>query len=268
MTEIERTGAASSADHRASERVSAELRTIVQVKEGTGETWKEVTRVTTISRNGAGFCLSRPVIVGRLVTLVMPLDSDLRAYDRDKEFYPVMGIVQYCNASTVDGEKILHVGVGFIGKEVPETFKADPTQNFRIAGMTTEGLWKVTEAETQFKKRRQPRYWIGLGVTISLLQRGSTAGARARRPQRKHQIKEETFTVNVGAGGVSVACSLDVAPGEKIKFACHSLNFYAIAVVRNRKLRDGEMPTLHLQFVDSEFPVEKALANSQVALAA
>ncbi|MBP7476623.1 MAG: PilZ domain-containing protein [Pyrinomonadaceae bacterium] len=244
------------ADGRTAERVPTELQTIVQVREGDGETWKEVVKVTTVSRNGAGFSLARPVIVGRLVTLVLPLDPELRAYDKDREVYPVMGIVQHCNKATVDGVTVFHTGVGFIGKQVPESFKNDPTQNFRITGMTTEGLWKVAEADAQFKKRRHPRYWIGLGVTISLLRKADNSGA-----------KEETHTVNIAGGGVSVVCTLEAAVGDKVKFACKAVDFYAIAVVRNRKERKGELPTLHLEFVDAVFPVEKVVANPGAAYA-
>lgn len=258
MTIENRIRSTESNDHRTTERVPAELKTIVQVKEGDGETWKEVTKVNTVSRNGAGFTLSRPCAVGRLVTLVLPLDPDLRAYDTDKDLYPVMGIVQHCNAATIDGESLYHVGVGFIGKEVPKGFKADPTQNYRICGMTTEGLWKITEAESQFKKRRQPRYWVGLGVSISLLQRAENSGA-----------KQETHTVNIAAGGISVVSTLEPKLGEKVKIACRALDFYAIAIVRNRKVQDGEIPTLHLEFVDAVFPVDKVVTRqSASALAA
>ncbi len=257
MTYDNRIRSAGEADHRIAERVPTELKTIVQVKEGDGETWKEVTRVTTVSRNGAGFTLPRPCSVGRLITLVMPLDPELRAYDQDRELYPVMGIVQHCNASTVDGVTVYHVGVGFIGKEVPQSFKDDPSQNYRIAGMTTQGLWKVTEAETQFKKRRQPRYWVGIGVTISTLQKAGSS-----------REKEDTHTINVASGGVSVVSSLPAGVGDKVKFACKGLNFYAIAIVRNRKIRKDELPTLHLEFVDAHFPVEKVIPAQNSAIAA
>ena len=250
MTYNDPTRSTATADNRAAERVPAELKTIVQVKEPDGETWKEVTRVTTVSRNGAGFSLPRPCAVGRLVTLVMPLDPQLRAYDIDRELYPVMAIIQHCQAATVDGKTEYHIGVGFIGKEIPESFKTDPAQNFRIAGMTKDGLWKVTEADSQFKKRKHSRHWIGLGVTVSLLQRAENPGA-----------KEETHTVNVASGGVSVVCSLEAKVGDKVKFACKSLNFYSMAVVRGRKVRKDEMPTLHLEFIDNEFPVDKVMAR-------
>ena len=257
MTYNNRIRLANSADHRAAERVPTELKTIVQIKEGENETWKEVATVTTVSRNGAGFGLTRPVVVGRLVTLVMPLDPDLRVYDREKEVYPVMGIVQHCNASTIDDETIYHVGVGFIGKEIPASFKADPTQNYRICGMTKDGLWKVAEAAAQFKKRGKPRYWLGIGVTISQLQRAENSGA-----------KEDTFTVNIAAGGVSVVSTLDANVGEKVKFACKELDFYSMAIVRNRKTRKDEMPTLHLEFIDNEFPVDRVIPKPVIALAA
>lgn len=239
------------ADGRTAERVPTELQTIVQVREDDGEVWKEVVKVTTVSRNGAGFSLSRPCVVGRLITLVMPLDPELRAYDHDREVYPVMGIVQHCNPATVDGAKVYHVGAGFIGKNVPESFKTDPTQNYRIAGMTTDGLWRVTETESQFKKRRQPRYWIGIPATVSLLKKAENSGA-----------KEETYTINIAAGGVSVVCRLAASVGEKVKFACPSANFYAVAIVRNRKQPKGELPTLHLEFVDAQFPVERVVPSA------
>lgn len=235
-------------ENRKAKRVASELKAIVQVKESEDESWKQVTKVVTVSRNGAGLQLTRPCLVGRLVTLVMPLDPELRAYDKKAEVYPVMSIVQYCNASTIDGETVYHVGVGFVGKKTPESYLADPTQSYRISGMKKDGLWEITEAELQFKNRRQPRYWISLPVMISLLQRGDSSGE-----------KEETATKNICAGGVSVACSLVAGIGDKVKFACAELDFYSMAIVRNRKTNKGGV-TLHLEFIDNEFPIDEIIA--------
>jgi len=179
----------------------------------------------------------------------MPLDPELRAYDEDKELYPVMGLVQYCNQGMVDGESVYHVGVGFIGKNIPESYKADPTQSYRINGMRKDGLWEIAEADAQFKNRKHPRYWISLPVTISLMQKAEQSIAR-----------EETYTRNISTGGVSVACSLTAGIGDKVKFACREIDFYSIAFVRSRKKPQNEAPTLHLEFVDQELPVEKLIA--------
>ncbi len=246
---------ASVPENRRVERFQTELKTIVQVKESEEVSWKEVTKVTTVSRNGAGFSLPRPCAVGRLVTLVMPLDPDLRAYDEDKDLYPVMGLVQYCNEGVINGESGFHIGVGFVGKHIPASYKADPTQSYRISGMKQDGLWEITEAEAQFKNRKQPRYWIALSATVSLLKKTG-----------KSIIKEETYTQNIGSGGVSVVCALAADIGDKVKFACKEVDFYSLAIVRNRKEQKNDSPTLHLEFIDSEFPIEKAILLKSVAV--
>lgn len=232
-------------EERKDERLEANLRTIVQVKESEDETWKEIVNVTGISRLGAGFDLSRPVAVGRLVALVLPMPREFRAYDLDEKAYPVMGMVQYCNESTTDGVTVYHVGVAFIGKHVPESHKADPQQSYRIAGMSEDGLWKVAEAETQFKKRGVTRYRLALEVTVSLIRR-----------EKESTDKETTFTRDISANGAAILCSLDVKVGEKIKFGCNAIDFHAFAVVRNRKETDA-IPTLHVEFVDQQAPTEK-----------
>ena len=233
-------------NNRVLDRAPVNLQAVVQVKESENDTWKEVTDIKSVSRNGAGFVLSHPCKVGRLITMVLPLDPPLRAYDQDKKLYPVMGIVQYCNAATVNGAKKYHVGVGFIGKNIPESFKKDPTQNYRILGMNKEGLWLVSEADRTFKKRQDPRFWISIGICVSAV----------RSP-----VKEMTHTKNISARGLSVASTLGAAIGEKVKLACPELDFYAFAIVRNRSKVNGEKPILHLELLETEFPIDKLIAS-------
>ncbi len=235
-------------DLRRSERALTDLKTIVQVNEGDEDLWKEVTKVNTVSRNGVGVSLSRSCTVGRLVNLVLPMPKEFRAYDNDLDLYEVMGIVQHCNAATFDGKTVYHVGIGLIGKEIPESFKQNPNQNYRISGMSPDGFWAITESESQFTKRKKPRTWLTMPVSIALIQR-----------EEKSLAKEETFTKNISAGGVSVTTTLNATIGDKVKFACRVLDFYSIAVVRNRKQVEGETPTLHLEFEDAQFPMEKLL---------
>ncbi len=233
----------SHAEARTTPRVASELRTIVQIREHDGTIWKEVTKVNTVSRNGAGFALSRECPVGRLVTLLMPMPAELRAYDHSAEIYPILGIVQHCNKVTIGNETVYHVGVALIGKQMPVSFMNDPTQSYRISGMSDEGLWQVTEAEMQFKTRRHPRYSAAVEVVISLIQKHDRAK------------KQYALTLNVGASGAAVHCSLPAKVGDKVKFACKSFNFYAIAVVRHRTVKERDTPILHLEFIDSQFPI-------------
>ena len=237
-------------ENRQAARVPVELKTVVQVKESDEETWKEVITVTTISRSGASFMLSRPCAVAKLVALVLPMPPELRAYDHHAEVYPVMGLVQYCNESTVDDVTKYHVGVAFIGKQVPDSYKADPRQSYMISGMDAEGLWRITEAESTFKTRGHSRFWLAIDVSLTLIGK-----------EKGNTVKEDAVTQNVSARGASVKCSLQAVAGDKVKFACKALDFYAIALVRNRKQPADAPATLHLEFIDDQFPIDKIYVN-------
>lgn len=239
-------------DPRIESRIFSDLAAIIQVTEKNGHTWKELADISTVSRNGAGFTLSRPCVVGRLINIVLPLPPELRAYDVNEELYPVTAIVQYCNEGMDGGEKIFHVGAGFVGKNMPESFEADPTQSYRITGMNRDGLWEITESRRQFQNRKDPRFWISMPVTVALIQK-----------EDKSIIREETYTKNVSAGGVSIASSLNASVGDKVKFACKGLNFYAMGVVRN--IIPGDSPTVHLKFLDNEFPIDKVIRMQTAA---
>ena len=237
-------------DHRNAGRAPSELQTVVQIAERNGEVWKELTEVRSVSRNGAGFTLTRPCQVGRLVKLVMPLQPEFRAYDHKEPLYPVMGIIQYCNQATIDDKTVFHVGVGFVGKKVPDSFKLDPTQSYRIEGMSKNGLWKVVEAGSQFKHRRDPRYWIRMGVRVSLINQAD-----------RSVVRENTYTKNISASGLSIVSELQAMPGDKVKLAFADLDFYAVGVVRDVNRKVPNDLTLHVELLESKFPVHKLVAT-------
>ena len=235
-------------DNRNAQRAPSQLKTIVQVKEGDGEAWKEVTDVTTVSKNGAGFTLPRKCHIGRLVMLVMPMPSELRVYDHHAEVYPIVGLVQYSNPVTIDGVTSYQTGVAFIGKAIPESYKTNPEQCYMISGVADDGLWKITESGSQYKKRKDQRFWISVEVTISLMQ-----------GKNKEVSRETTITQNISTSGASFPCSLDASVGDRVKFASKTHDFYAIATVRNIKKNEGGDPIMHLEFVDAAFPMDKIL---------
>ncbi|HQX55693.1 MAG TPA: PilZ domain-containing protein [Pyrinomonadaceae bacterium] len=241
-------------EKRTAERSSTQLRTLVQVKEADDVNWKEITNVTTVSRNGAGFTLSRRCSVGRLISLVLPMPVEYRAYDHKAKVYPVLGLVQYCNAVEKDGFETFHIGVGFIGKDVPESYKADPLQGYRITGVTDSGLWKFTESESAFKPRQTPRLWASVDVTISLIKK-----------DRLPSDKETAVTNNISAKGLSAICKLSAEIGDRVKLACKEYDFYAIAIVRNCKPADNGN-SIHLEFLENSFPMEKLYAERAAAI--
>ena len=214
------------------------------------ETCEEVTTLVSMSKSGASFYLSRPCHVGRLVTLEMPMPAELRAYGVPGEIYPVIGLVQYCYQSEVDGELLNFVGVAFVGEHLSAEQQKEPMQCYYISGTTAAGMWQITPSLNAHQVRSAPRFWTELDITITRIRKDRTAN-----------YKEQTVTTNVSVGGAAVVCTLDVSVGERIKFGSSDLNFYAMAIVRDRQTPEGKRPTINLEFVESRFPVEKIIAK-------
>lgn len=231
---------------------STELRTIVHVKDSSDESWNETTFVTAVSRNSAGFWLSKPCVVGRLISLVLPMPVELRAYEKDRDLYPVTAIVESCYKARVDGKVVYQIRVGLTGKHEPESFTEDPCQSYRIVGMRSDGLWRITEADEDFKTRAASRYAVASQVTVSFYRKGELAA-------RPASGKEVCFTKNISASGVQLPCNLRVTEGEKVKVEFKKHNFQAIAIVRSRKESKGKVPILHLEFINQKFPIERLL---------
>jgi hypothetical protein len=217
---------------------------IIHIPESEENIWKGVAEVTSISRTGGSFCSSRPCVVGRLVAIVMETPMDFRGFDHEEEeFYSVVGLVQYCNVATVDGNTVYHLGIGFIGKRAPDSFRKNPLQSYCITGTRGDGMWTIKEVAQEFHNRKHPRFAARIPVRVTVV-----------NAVAKTVVREDTITVNISAGGVSVFSRLDSQVGDKVKLAFEKLDFYCIAVVRGRQERAASK-TLHLQILDAQFPV-------------
>ncbi|MEP7212415.1 MAG: PilZ domain-containing protein [Acidobacteriota bacterium] len=222
------------------------LYTVVKVKEDSSKEWKEVADIISVSASGAGFFLARPCEVGRLVNLMMPLPAHLRSYDHDKELYRVWGLVQHCYEVSNESGKGFQVGVAFVGKDSPASYKKDPNTSYRISGMGPDGLWKVTETKGVFKKRRDMRYWTTVELYLALVD------------SKKDAVSgERTIAENISRSGAAVLTTLDVNVGDRVKFISEKYDFSGLAVVCNCQESDDKRKRLHLQFVEAVFPVNR-----------
>jgi len=228
---------------------NSESESIIAVVSGMGaeaENWKEDAEVLNYASNGFGFYLDRECAVGNLVSITMQMPPHLRCYDHEEEFYRVWGIVQNCNAISRDGSKIYQVAVAFIGSAPPESYEADPLQNYRICGVTGEGLWKVTEANSKFVQRKELRYWqkVEFYLVVTGTQREALGG-------------ERILTENVSKTGAALLTSLQMNVGDRVKLISEEFDFSSHATVCNTESIDDGKMRAHLRFIDGQFPVEK-----------
>jgi hypothetical protein len=211
-----------------------------------GEPWKEAADIISYSSSGLGFYLPRACGVGTLLSLALTYPPHLRCYDHNHEFYRIWGLVQHCHMTLSEESTAYQLGVGFIGEEPPATYGANPLQNYRVCGTTEDGLWKITESESKFVQRKELRYWKNVDLYLALIdERRETVGG------------EWVKTENVSKGGAAVVTSLDLNVDDKIKIISEKYDFSGQAVVCNMAPWNNGKSRLSLEFVDSEFPVEK-----------
>lgn len=224
----------------------------VKVKESSDTFWKEIVDVETYSASGAAIHVRRECRVGTLISLKIALPAHLRYHDHDRQLYRIWGLVQHCQRlSGQNGDGGYHVGVVFIGGGPPEPYLANPGRTFRICGMDTSGLWCVEPAGIEFKTRRDIRYWTEVNLYLALLnnKKDPVAG-------------ERTITENISRGGASVVTEMQVSVGDKVKFISAEYDFSGLAVVCDRRERKNGKASLHIQFVDAKFPVEKLTGST------
>jgi hypothetical protein len=232
---------------------SMSLYAVVKAKDKDDQPWKEVADLISVSATGSSFNLPRPCEVGTLVSLMIPLPAHLRCYDHDKEFYRVWGLVQHCETVTADEPASYHIGVAFIGKNAPKSYRQDSNQHYRIAGVDDDGMWTVEEARSPFKKRADVRFWKPIELYLALIDTssGSSGG-------------ERTLAENVSKSGAAVYTTLDVGIGDRVKFISAEYDFSGLAVVCNSQPGDDERTRLHLNFVENTFPIEKIMSQDVV----
>ncbi len=224
---------------------SMSLHAVVKGRDKRDRQWKEVADLISVSATGASFNLARHCEAGTLVSLMIPLPAHMRCYDFEKEFYRVWGLVQHCEPLTADDPSTFHLGVAFIGRNCPESYRADPMQFYRISGVGEDGMWSVAELKTQFKKRADMRFWKPVDLYLALIdtQDGSTGG-------------ERTVAENVSRSGAAVFTTMNVGIGDRVKFISEEYDFSGLAVVCNVQTGDDDRTRLHLRFVEATFPVE------------
>ena len=230
-------------EYKPSRRLTS-LVAVVKGSEGGKGFWKEGADIVSFSASGAGFHVGRPCVPGHLLSLIVPLPIQLRAYDHTKKLYKVWGIVQHCQLVSAGSQTSFFVGVAFIGKSAPASYHSNSLTSYRICGMNGDGLWIAKEAEKPFIKRKEVRFRYSIDVSLFVLDSDQRVIA-----------DERTETENISENGSLVISDLDVSVGDRVRFHSLELDFTALAVVRNRQAASDGRSRISLEFVDNLFPI-------------
>jgi hypothetical protein len=109
-------------------------------------------------------------------------------------------------------------------------------------------MWRVMELKRPFKKRSDVRFWRSVSLYLALIDTkdGSIGG-------------ERTMAENVSRRGAAVFTTMCVGVGDRVKFISEEYDFSGLAVVCDVQKGDDDRSRLHLEFVETTFPVTKLM---------
>jgi hypothetical protein len=235
---------------RLRERISLSLPVRITCRETLTHEWTEVSRLVDVTPFGARVRLKRPTETGRLLLLTMAMPRPLRSFDHIEDQYRVWSLVRHLRAINpkMHNGAVIDVGVAFVGKRPPDSFRKDPTTRYDIANLQS-GMWTVEEeaALSQLQdpadQRDETRHTIPTEVMIKVF-----------GEDEKSSPFENTVTENISRNGAAVFTTLDLERGRFLKMSSPD-GTEVLAVVRKRSVGADGIGRLHLQFIGSEWPI-------------
>ncbi len=237
-------------ERRLRERVRLALPARVHCREGAGAEWTEQTRLIDLTHFGAAFTLTRPVDTGRLLHLQMPMPRQLRCFDHIEDQYRVWALVRRLKLAGEDaaGAQLFELGVAFVGKHPPASYKENPATRYEINPARAAGdLWDAHEKREgrAYIESRQTRLTLPVEVIVEVLdEHGAVVES------------EQTVTENISRSGASVFTSLKIDRGRFVRLRSALFTLAVLSVVRGRRKGADNIDRLHLEFIDRAWPLE------------
>jgi hypothetical protein len=193
-----------------------------------GGQWEETTATTDVSHGGVALRLSRPLAVGQVVHLSLPLPEIFRRYEVTSPSYRVWALVRYAGAQGPP----YRVGLMFLGRNPPRGHEHNPEGLFFLP-TDPQPAWAVQRAYTRHE----------LMLTVRL---------RRLDASRAGPLDELTVTEDLSQGGARVRTTLPLAKGERVQLAETDGPFEVAAVVQNVATGADRICRVHLQFLHGD----------------
>ena len=228
-------------------RLQLKLPVTVSCQESAEYQWIEKARLVDVNQFGAGFTLTRPVEVGRLIHLSIPLPHQLRCYDQFEPQYPIWGLVRYISILKSD-PPWFRIGVAFVGKHPPASYQEDPTSKYDpLPIMTGAGsLWRLNRRPLEESERREARLTLPLEVVVEAFD-GNGGSA----------LREHTVTEVITSLGACIPSTLEVSVGRVLRLSSVTDGISIFAAVRSRERGADGITRLGLEFIADRWPLER-----------
>ncbi|MBK8150741.1 MAG: PilZ domain-containing protein [Acidobacteria bacterium] len=191
------------------------------------------------------FYFRRPLEVGQIILVSLPLPTQMRRFDEKSDEYSVWSVVRFCRSVLMNYKEAHQIGVAFTGKDPPPGYLRNPFCLYEASGYDGDEFWKVTETGSTMNRRRHLRYALPISVTLDVCDADGNVTAH-----------EQTVTENISVSGATVYTSLPLKVGDFVKFQSVEYNVTLVAEVRNVRTGTDGMPRAHLRFADGAFPLE------------
>ena len=203
----------------------------VQGREAEGSTWEEMSSCEDASAGGVGLLLKRPVVLGQVLHLSLPLPQRFRQYDLTDPSYRTYSLVR--NVRPGPGADSARVGVVFLGKNPPRGAHALPGELYLMPG-----------DPTPVERRKFQRCFARLSLKLAAEQ---APGGVA--------VEERTVAEDISQQGAQVrATTLPVVKGAILQVEEIGGDFKTRAEVRSISIGTDGHPRLSLLFLDCPTP--------------
>ena len=234
---------------RIRERLELKLPVRILCRETPDFEWMEVTRLINVTPFGAGFTLKRPTETGRLLHMTIPMPRQLRVFDHLEDQYRVWALVRYVKkiAGPDNKNPLFEVGVAFIGKRPPASYEHEPWKRYDVS---TTAIHSMATAEEIVKpirtsdQRIHTRHNIPVDMVLEVLDEKGEVGHT-----------EITVSENISRRGATVFTTLQVPIGRFLRLTSQQYGLTVHAAVRARSTGADGIPRLHVEFIDSEWPL-------------
>lgn len=232
---------------RIRERLALQLPVRVNCRETPDFDWSEVTRLINVTPFGAGFTLKHPTERGRLLHMTIPMPRQLRVFDHVEDQYRIWAIVRYLRGKNTPEGPVFEVGVAFIGKRPPASYKNQPWKRYEISTNVFEKLAEIDETidpDVRGDSRAQTRHNIAVDMRVELVDAKGDVIA-----------SEQTVTENISTQGATLFTTLDVPVGRFIRITSEQYRVNVFAAIRSRSTGPDGVPRIHVEFVDRQWPL-------------